>query len=91
VTTESLLETLRGRYHGEPFVVVDRRSPSTKAALGSNVAHVTARYDERTNTVVSICAIDNLTKGASGGAIQSANVALGLEETSGLSSVGLYP
>jgi N-acetyl-gamma-glutamyl-phosphate reductase len=66
-------------------------SPSTKATLGSNAAHITARFDERTNTVMVICAIDNLAKGASGGAIQAANVALGLPETAGLSAVGMYP
>ena len=38
-----------------------------------------------------ISAIDNLTKGASGGAVQAANVALGLEETAGLTNVGVYP
>ena len=59
--------------------------------MGSNAAHITARFDERTNTVIAICAIDNLTKGASGGAVQAANVALGLPETSGLSNVGMYP
>jgi N-acetyl-gamma-glutamyl-phosphate reductase len=59
--------------------------------LGSNVAHVSARFDERTGTVIALCAIDNLTKGASGGAVQSANVALGLCETDGLTRVGLYP
>ena len=91
VTTSSLLATLAGRYSGEPFVVVRPTSPSTKAALGSNVAHITARFDERTNTVISICAIDNLAKGASGGAIQAANVALGLSEAAGLATVGLYP
>jgi len=91
VTTASLLATLAGRYSGEPFVVVRPTPPSTKAAMGTNVAHITARYDERTNTVISICTIDNLAKGASGGAIQAANVALGLAETAGLSSVGLYP
>jgi N-acetyl-gamma-glutamyl-phosphate reductase len=91
VTTASLLATLAGRYIGEPFVVVRPASPSTKATMGSNVAHITARYDERTNTVISICAIDNLAKGASGGAVQAANVALGLTETAGLASVGLYP
>jgi len=52
---------------------------------------VSARYDERTNTVISMCAIDNLTKGASGGAVQAANVALGLAETAGLSTIGLAP
>jgi N-acetyl-gamma-glutamyl-phosphate reductase len=91
VTTCSLLATLAGRYSSEPFVVVRPSSPSTKAAMGSNVAHITARFDERTNTVISICAIDNLAKGASGGAIQAANVALGLSETAGLATVGLYP
>ena len=65
-------------------MVVTDGSPSTKATLGSNAVHVTARYDERTGTVVAIAALDNLAKGASGGAVQSANVALGLDETAGL-------
>lgn len=91
VTTDSLLATLAGRYSGEPFMVVGPTSPSTKAALGANTAHITARYDARTNTVISICAIDNLTKGASGGAVQSANLALGLDETAGLGNIGIYP
>ncbi|MEP7203054.1 MAG: N-acetyl-gamma-glutamyl-phosphate reductase [Ilumatobacteraceae bacterium] len=91
VTTASLLATLAGRYRAEPFVVVRPASPSTKATLGSNTAHITARYDKRTNTVIAICAIDNLAKGASGGAVQAANVALGLPETAGLSKVGMFP
>ncbi len=91
VTTESLMEALRDTYRNEPFVVVDDTSPSTKATLGSNTAHLTARYDERTGTVMALCALDNIAKGASGGAVQAANVALGLDETSGLSLVGLYP
>ena len=73
------------------FVVVRDESPSTKATLGSNAVHITARYDARTGYVLVICAIDNLTKGASGGAVQAANVALGLDETAGLTSVGVYP
>ena len=91
VSTESLLATLAAAYEGEPFVVVGEGSPSTKATLGSNSAHLTARFDERTGTVIAICAIDNLAKGASGGAVQAANVALGLPETAGLSAVGMYP
>ena len=91
VSTDSLLAALAGAYAGEPFVVVRPTSPSTKAALGTNTAFVTARYDERTDTIISICAIDNLCKGASGGAVQAANVALGLPETAGLQRVGLYP
>jgi N-acetyl-gamma-glutamyl-phosphate reductase len=91
VSTESLLTVLRSAYAGEPFIVVSEALPSTKATLGSNTAHLTARFDERTGTVIVLCAIDNLAKGASGGAVQAANVALGLPETSGLTSVGVYP
>jgi N-acetyl-gamma-glutamyl-phosphate reductase len=65
--------------------------PETKATIGSNAAHLTARFDDRTGWVVVLCAIDNLAKGASGGALQSANVALGLEETAGLARTGVTP
>jgi N-acetyl-gamma-glutamyl-phosphate reductase len=91
VTTESLRATLRSAYDAEPFVVVRDTPPSTKATLGSQQVHVAAFADERTGWVVAIAALDNLTKGASGGAIQAANVALGLDETAGLPLVGLYP
>ena len=72
-------------------MVVTEQSPTTKATLGSNAVHVTARYDARTNTVVALAALDNLAKGASGGAIQAANVALGLDEIAGLTKVGVAP
>lgn len=85
------LTTLRDFYSEEPFVVVSERSPSTKATLGSNAAHLTARADPRTGWVLGICALDNLTKGAAGQAIQCANVALGLPEGAGLPVVGVYP
>ena len=70
-------------------MVVDERSPSTKATLGSNCAHLTARYDPRTGWILAIAAIDNLTKGAAGQAIQCANLALGLPETAGLPITGV--
>lgn len=91
LSSEALLKCLAERYQSEPFVVVHRREPSTKAVLGTNSAHLTARYDVRTGHVVVVCAIDNLTKGAAGGAVQAANVALGLEETLGLARTGLWP
>lgn len=91
VTTDSLLEVLAQRYEGEPFVNVTAKVPSTADAYGSNVAHLTARADARTGWVIVIAAIDNLVKGGSGQAIQAANVALGIEETSGLPRVGLSP
>jgi N-acetyl-gamma-glutamyl-phosphate reductase len=90
-TTDQVLDALHAAYADEPFVVVRDAPPSTKATLGSNTAHVTARADERTGWVVSLCAIDNLVKGASGQAVQCANLALGLPETAGLSAIGVYP
>ncbi len=90
-STAELLDAYRERYAGEPFVVVTDGSPSTKATLGANTAQVTVRYDERTGWVLAICAIDNLTKGASGQAVQCANIMAGLPETTGLPTVGVYP
>jgi N-acetyl-gamma-glutamyl-phosphate reductase len=78
-------------YAGDPFVVVSEASPSTKATAGSNTAHLTAKYDRRTGWVIALGAIDNLVKGASGQAVQCANLALGLDETAGLPLIGLYP
>jgi N-acetyl-gamma-glutamyl-phosphate reductase len=87
----AVTDALRSFFADEPFVAVVDQPPATKSVLGSNAAHVSARYDERTGTVISMCAIDNLTKGASGGAVQAANVALGLSETAGLTTIGLAP
>ncbi|HPU38968.1 MAG TPA: N-acetyl-gamma-glutamyl-phosphate reductase [Microthrixaceae bacterium] len=91
LSTATLMEVLIDRYEDEPFVVASERSPSTKATLGTNAAHVTARYDERTGTVLALAAIDNLGKGASGQAMQCMNLALGLPETQGLAVVGTTP
>ncbi len=91
LSTESLLAQYRDFYADEPFVVVIDGSPSTKATLGSNTAQVTVRFDARTGHVVALCAIDNLAKGASGGAVQCANILAGFPETTGLSTVGVYP
>lgn len=91
VTTDSLRQVLHGRYDAEPFVVVRDSPPSTKATLGSNTVHVTAWADDRTGWVVAMASLDNLTKGASGGAVQAANVALGLPEPLGLPTVALHP
>jgi N-acetyl-gamma-glutamyl-phosphate reductase len=91
ISTSDVLDVLHESYDDEPFVVVIAGSPSTKATLGSNTAHITGRADPRTGWVMALCAIDNLVKGASGQAIQCANLALGLEETVGLPTVGVYP
>ncbi|MET0884221.1 MAG: N-acetyl-gamma-glutamyl-phosphate reductase [Acidimicrobiales bacterium] len=90
-TTDEVLGLLRDAYVDEPFVTVLDGPPTTKAVLGSNSAMVTARADERTGWVLALCAIDNLVKGASGQAVQCANVVAGLPETLGLPLVGMYP
>ncbi|MEC9034411.1 MAG: N-acetyl-gamma-glutamyl-phosphate reductase [Actinomycetota bacterium] len=89
--TEFALEVLDNYYSEEPFVVVDERSPSTKATFGSNAVHLTARVDPRTGHLIVISAIDNLGKGASGGAVQCANLSLGLPEITGLTTAGVTP
>jgi N-acetyl-gamma-glutamyl-phosphate reductase len=90
-STEALIAELADFYADEPFVRVSSQPPSTKATLGSNAVHMTARFDERTGYVMVVSAIDNLAKGASGGAVQAANVVFGLPETMGLDIVGVYP
>src|SRR5262249_45968388 len=91
LSTDAVLDVYRDADAGEPFVVVTDKSPSTKAAYGSNVAHLTARFDNRSGWIVALCAIDNLVKGGSGQAVQCANLALGLPEATGLPVVGVYP
>lgn len=90
-STAALLEAMTQFYAGEQFVVVSERSPATKSTLGTNAAHVTVRYDEASNTVIAISAIDNLGKGASGQAVQCANIVAGMHEDTGLAVAGVYP
>lgn len=85
------LEALKAAYADEPFVHVTDASPATKWVSGSNGVQVTARYDERTGHVLALSAIDNLGKGAAGQMVQCANLMLGLEETVGLTAIGVYP
>ncbi len=85
------LAILREVYAGEPFIHVGETPPETKWATGSNAAFLSARYDDRTGTVVALAAIDNLGKGAAGQMIQCANLMLGLDERAGLSNMGVYP
>lgn len=90
-TTADALAAMREFYRGEPFMVVAERSPSTKATLGSNAVHLTARVDNRTGLIFGIATLDNLVKGASGMAIQCGNLAVGLDERTGLTGPGVYP
>ncbi len=80
-------------YADEPFVHVlpDGRMPRTGDVLGSNAALIGLAVDEAAGRVVAVTALDNLVKGTAGAAIQSANIALGLTETSGLPIDGVAP
>lgn len=80
-------------YADEPFVhlLPDGSWPSTSAVLGANTAHVQVAVDERAGRVVAVAAIDNLTKGTAGAAIQCMNIAFGFPETTGLPTAGVVP
>jgi N-acetyl-gamma-glutamyl-phosphate/LysW-gamma-L-alpha-aminoadipyl-6-phosphate reductase len=67
------------------------RVPEPKILAGSNYADLGFELNEATNQLVSICALDNLMKGAAGTAVQAANLMLGLEEHAGLEFPGLHP
>jgi N-acetyl-gamma-glutamyl-phosphate reductase len=80
-------------YESEPFVQLlpDGAWPSTAATLGSNNVQLQVTIDADAGRLIVIAAIDNLTKGTAGGAVQSMNIALGFAETVGLSTVGVAP
>lgn len=77
----------------EPFLhlLPEGMLPQTGAVLGSNAVHLQVAVDEDAGVLVAMAAIDNLTKGTAGAAVQSMNLALGLPETDGLSTVGTAP
>ncbi|MFF8259596.1 N-acetyl-gamma-glutamyl-phosphate reductase [Streptomyces virginiae] len=92
-TAESLRAAYEKAYADEPFVhlLPEGRMPSTKSVHGSNAVHVQIAYDESARRIIAVSAIDNLTKGTAGGAVQSMNIALGLHEGLGLSTIGVAP
>ena len=80
-------------YADEPFVhlLPPGRWPQTQSVAGSNAVHLQVTVDRVARRLVAVGAIDNLTKGTAGGALQCLNLALGLDETLGLTTVGLAP
>jgi N-acetyl-gamma-glutamyl-phosphate reductase len=93
VTTEVLHEALHAAYADEPFVSVlpPGTWPQTGATLGANSVHLQVAADPHSGRAVVVSAIDNLVKGAAGAAVQNANIALGLDETAGLTAIGVAP
>jgi len=80
-------------YGSEPFVhlLPEGQLPKTGSVIGSNAAQLQIAVDADAGTFIAVCAIDNLTKGTGGAAVQSMNLALGWTETEGLSTVGVAP
>jgi N-acetyl-gamma-glutamyl-phosphate/LysW-gamma-L-alpha-aminoadipyl-6-phosphate reductase len=97
VTSKDLWKAYRATAADNPFVRIVKeqrgiyRVPEPKVLAGSNYADLGFELDETSGQVVSICAIDNLMKGASGTAVQCMNLMLGFDETLGLEFPGLHP
>jgi N-acetyl-gamma-glutamyl-phosphate reductase len=93
VTADDVRTAYEKAYADEPFVhlLPQGEWPQTKAVTGSNAVHLQATVDEDAHRLVAVGAVDNLAKGTAGAAVQCMNLALGLDETTGLSTVGLAP
>ncbi|MDF2499030.1 MAG: N-acetyl-gamma-glutamyl-phosphate reductase, partial [Arthrobacter koreensis] len=93
VDAAALREAWETAYADEPFVRVlpEGQWPATKMVVGSNYAALQLAYDPHAGRVIVSAVIDNLTKGTAGGAVQSMNIALGLEEGTGLTLQGVAP
>ncbi len=90
---QAIHASLAARYADEPFVVVlpMGEAPATRHVRGSNFCHLGVIGDRRPGRVMIFSALDNLTKGSSGQAIQNANLMLGLDETAGLMLAPVFP
>ncbi|MEU0385773.1 N-acetyl-gamma-glutamyl-phosphate reductase [Streptomyces chartreusis] len=93
VTAESLRAAYEKAFADEPFVhlLPEGQWPATASVYGSNAVQAQVAYDAAAGRIIVISAIDNLTKGTAGGAVQSMNIALGLDETTGLTTIGVAP
>ena len=93
VTAEQVRDAYAAAYDSEPFVhlLPDGQWPQTQSVLGSNAVQVQVAVDERVRRLVAVAVVDNRAKGTAGAAVQCMNLALGLDEATGLSTIGLAP
>lgn len=93
VSAAQLREAWTEAYAHELFVhlMPEGQWPTTGAVLGSNHVQLQLAFDTHANRVIATAALDNLTKGTAGAAVQSMNIALGLEENTGLLMQGVAP
>ncbi|MFE0091806.1 N-acetyl-gamma-glutamyl-phosphate reductase [Streptomyces sp. NPDC058991] len=92
-TAEAVRAAYEKVFADEPFVrlLPEGQWPATASVQGSNAVQVQVALDAAAGRIIAISAIDNLTKGTAGGAVQSMNIALGLDQTTGLSTIGVAP
>ena len=92
-TTADLLHAFQADYGHEYFlrVLPEGQVPSTAQVLGSNTVRISAAVDRHSGQATVIAALDNLMKGTAGAAVQCMNLALGLEETLGLTRTAVSP
>ncbi|MFC7363232.1 N-acetyl-gamma-glutamyl-phosphate reductase [Nocardioides astragali] len=93
VTPADVRDAYAAAYKDEPFVhlLPEGQWPQTQSVLGSNAVQVQVAVDESVRRVVAVAVVDNLAKGTAGAAVQCMNLALGLDEAAGLSTIGLAP
>lgn len=93
ITTEGMYAAYQKAYVGEPFIHLLPQGiwPQTQATIGANTAHLQVAVDPHTGRLIAVAALDNLAKGTAGAAIQCTNLALGLDETTGLTTIGVAP
>lgn len=90
---QTVYDVLSAAYEHETFIEVlpFGEAPSTRHIRGSNFCHIGVAADRMPGRVVVVAALDNLTKGSSGQALQNANLMLGIKETEGLMMAPLFP
>jgi N-acetyl-gamma-glutamyl-phosphate reductase len=93
LTADEAYDVYAKAYADEPFVhlLPQGQWPQTKSVMGSNAVHLQVTVDQDAGRLVAVGAVDNLAKGTAGAAVQCMNLALGLDEGTGLTSVGIAP
>jgi N-acetyl-gamma-glutamyl-phosphate reductase len=92
-TAQDVRAAYEKAFGDEPFIQLlpEGQWPATASVYGSNAVHIQVAHDEAAGRIIAISALDNLTKGTAGGAVQSMNIALGFPEDTGLSTIGVAP
>jgi N-acetyl-gamma-glutamyl-phosphate/LysW-gamma-L-alpha-aminoadipyl-6-phosphate reductase len=97
LTTSEVWKIYRSQYQEEHFVRIVRyqkgpyRLPDPKIVVGTNFCDIGFELDSHSNRLVVLSAVDNIIKGAAGQGVQCLNILLGVDEKTGLESIGFHP